>query len=53
MVYYDKDGIVIRDLRQSDVQIITDAEIAQGWDAAIDKYGICGSMTMIAYMPCG
>ena len=38
MVYYDKNGIVIRDLRQSDVQIITEEEIAQGWDATIDKY---------------
>ena len=38
MVYYDKNGIVIRDLRQSDAQIITDEEIAQGWDATIDKY---------------
>ncbi len=38
MVYYDKDRIVIRDLRQSDAQIIADKEIAQGWDATIDKY---------------
>ncbi len=38
MVYYDKDGIVIRDLRHSDAQILTDEEIAQGWDATIDKY---------------
>ncbi len=38
MVYYDEDGIVIRDLQRSDAQIITDEEIAQGWDATIDKY---------------
>lgn len=38
MVYYDKNGIVIRDLQQSDAQIITDEEIAQGWQATINKY---------------
>ena len=38
MVYYDKNGIIIRDLQQSDVQIITDEEIAQGWQATKDKY---------------
>ena len=38
MVYYDENGIVIRDLRQSDAQIITGEEIAQGWDATVDKY---------------
>ena len=38
MVYYDKNGIVIRDLQPSDAQIITDEEIAQGWAATIDKY---------------
>ncbi len=38
MVYYDKNGIVIRDLRPSDAQILTEKEIAQGWDATIDKF---------------
>ena len=38
MVYYDKDGIVIRDLRESDAKILTEEEIAQGWDAEIDKF---------------
>lgn len=37
-VYYDKDGIMIRDMQQSDAQLITNEEIAQGWDASIDKY---------------
>ena len=32
MVYYDKNGMVIRDLQQGDAQIITDEEIAQGWE---------------------
>lgn len=38
MVYYNKNGIVIRDMRQSDAQLITDEEIAQGWDASVEKY---------------
>lgn len=38
MVYYKDNNIVIRDLQQSDARIFTDEEIAQGWDAAIDKY---------------
>lgn len=38
MVYYRDDRILIRDLRQSDAQIITSEEIAQGWDADIQKY---------------
>ena len=38
MVYYDKNGIVVRDLQQSDAQIITDEELAQGWEATVDKY---------------
>ena len=38
MIYYDENGIVIRDLQQADAQVITDGEIAQGWDATVDKY---------------
>lgn len=38
MVYYNKNGIVIRDMRQSDAQLITNEEIAQGWDASVEKY---------------
>ena len=37
-VYYDGNNILIRDLQQSDAQIITDEEIAQGWQATVDKY---------------
>jgi len=37
-VYYQDNEITIRDLRESDAQIITDGEIAQGWDADKDKY---------------
>ena len=38
MVYYHDDEILIRDMQQSDAQIITDEEIAQGWQATVDKY---------------
>ncbi|MDE7209837.1 MAG: GNAT family N-acetyltransferase [Lachnospiraceae bacterium] len=37
-VYYKDDEVVIRNLQESDAQIITDGEIEQGWDAHIDKY---------------
>lgn len=37
-IYYNDDGILIRDMQQSDAQIITDEEIAQGWQATVDKY---------------
>lgn len=38
MMYYTDDKIIIRDMKQSDVQIITDEEIAQGWAADVEKY---------------
>lgn len=38
MVYYNDNNILIRDIQQSDAQIITDEEIAQGWDADVKKY---------------
>lgn len=38
MIYYNEDKILIRDMQQSDARIITDKEIAQGWDADISKY---------------
>lgn len=38
MVYYQDKDILIRDMRRSDAQIITDEEVAQGWDQTIDKY---------------
>lgn len=37
MVYYQDNDVLIRDLRESDA-VITDEEIAQGWEASIDKY---------------
>ncbi len=40
MIYEQLNGIVVRDMRQSDAQIITDEEIAQGWDAPVEKYEI-------------
>lgn len=38
MVYYEDDKIRIRDMVQSDAQIITCEEIAQGWNQTIEKY---------------
>lgn len=38
MTYYQDSEISIRDLVASDAQIITDGEIAQGWNQNIDKY---------------
>ena len=38
MIYDTKGPLVIRDMAYADAQLITDAEIAQGWDASIDKY---------------
>ena len=38
MVYYKDEKIRIRDMVQSDGQIITCEEIAQGWNQTIEKY---------------
>lgn len=38
MVYSKKGEILIRDMEPGDARIITDEEIAQGWDQAIEKY---------------
>lgn len=38
MVYYEDKEVLIRDMIQSDAKIITDEEIAQGWQQSIDKY---------------
>ena len=38
MIYYHDNEILIRDMIKSDAQIITDEEIAQGWQATVDKY---------------
>lgn len=37
-IYYTDEHIIIRDMRQEDAAIITAEEIAQGWDASVDKY---------------
>ena len=34
MVYYNENGILIRDLQQSDAKIIEEEELAQGWDSS-------------------
>ena len=38
MIYYNANDILIRNLQQKDIQIITDEEIAQGWHATTEKY---------------
>lgn len=38
MVYYSQDGLMIRNMEQSDAPIFTEEEIAQGWNADISKY---------------
>lgn len=38
MVYFSNEQIIIRNMEQGDAQMITDAEIEQGWDASIEKY---------------
>ena len=38
MIYFKNEDILIRDMVQSDAQIITDEEIAQGWHQTIEKY---------------
>ena len=38
MIYYNTNGIVIRDMQLSDAQMITDGEIAQGWNVNVEKY---------------
>lgn len=38
MIYYNANDILIRNLQQEDIQIITDGEIAQGWHATTEKY---------------
>ena len=38
MIYYQNSILVIRDMISADAQIITDGEIAQGWDQSVDKY---------------
>ncbi len=38
MIYENKNGVLIRDLQPQDARRLTDEEIAQGWDADIEKY---------------
>ena len=40
MIYENQNKIQIRDLQQKDARAITDEEIAQGWDADIEKYNM-------------
>ena len=38
MIYYNDNGILIRDMRQSDARIIADEEITQGYNDDAEKY---------------
>ncbi len=40
MIYYNENGILIRDMLESDIQAITDAEVAQGWHQTTEVYEI-------------
>lgn len=38
MLYYNKNDILVRNMEQDDIQMITDEEIAQEWPADVKKY---------------
>lgn len=38
MVYYSEGLITIRNMEDEDAQVITDAEIEQGWHVSVEKY---------------
>lgn len=38
MIYYNADEIVVRNMQPDDAGILTEGEIAQGWDGDIEKY---------------
>lgn len=38
MTHYKDDEVLIRDMLPRDAKVITDGEIAQGWEQTIDKY---------------
>ena len=38
MIYFENAELIIRDLTAEDAPVITKEEIAQGWNATIDKY---------------
>ena len=38
MIYYEEGELILRDLEPADAQRLTDGELAQGWNATVDKY---------------
>lgn len=38
MIFYQDDEVLIRKMCDEDAQVITDEEIAQGWQASVEKY---------------
>ncbi len=56
MVYYNDNELMIRNMEEADAQVLTDGELAQGWNADISKYltrlkdqseGKCISLTAV------
>ena len=56
MIYYEDGELTIRGMEEADARVITEEEIAQGWDADISKYlkrlgdqaeGKCISLTAV------
>lgn len=56
MIYYNDDGLMIRNMEEADARVFTEEEIAQGWHADISKYltrlkdqaeGRCVSLTAV------
>ena len=54
MIYYQDNDVLIRNMAPGDAAIFTEGEIAQGWNASVDKYemrlrdqaaGACVSLT--------
>ena len=38
MIYHRDETVTIRNMELRDAQLITDGEVAQGWDATTAKY---------------
>lgn len=38
MIYFSEGNLIVRNMEYADAQLITDAEMEQGWDASVEKY---------------
>ena len=50
MIYYKDNEILIRNMEPADAQIITDEEIALGWQATTKKYEMRLQHTQISFI---